>query len=429
MASLLVDSLKQHLDPSIVQALEDNDSLRNEAEQYLGGLLANDLLFSTEQFTAATSSLESRPPTLVEEIAELDQALRQIDLKLAQTATENGELIVDVSRDLDTVASQLDSRLKNETLAILSSLRDIAHNTSSGAKHAQKQLSSGGSGSDVVSASAVLLRMDSVLDVLELPTLCRLCIMQGNYHEALEVAMLVKMHVINFPKLATFKALDVKIDAELRVMVKGLVKLLNTNLKQSNILKIFQILNRPNLIALSTQDGTDSGKLSPELRERALKIIYLNSRFKFITSETSTLKPLLKLNKISYLKRFIEVYREHLFNSLSIYHAIFRTAKLDSDADRDHILVLSYVRSLVNLLLVEVRAHLPQSSLKEDDFDFISQRDGVILQLIYLCKSLDKYKLDFESTMTQELCCAEPVVVSEVDWARNLSKVKKFRSS
>lgn len=429
MASLLVNSLRSYLDPSLLVALDSNDSTKQQAEEYLDSLLANDELFSTDQFTAATAAAsKSRPVTLVEEIAELDQTLRQIDVKLAKTATENRELIVELSRDLTTVSSQLDFRLKNETSSILASLRDIGSDTSILSKSIAKTSTATGLNSGAAACSSVLLKIDSVLDVLELPTLCRLCIMQGNYHEALEVAMSVKMHAIKFPKLATFKALEQKIDVELRVMVRGLVKLLNTNLKQSNILKIFQILNRPDLIAIASQTPENGAQLSPELRERALKIIYLNSRFKFITTEISTLKPLLKLKKLTYLKRFIEVYREHLFNSLSIYHAIFRTTKLESDVDKDHFLVLSYVKSLVKLLLSEIRQHLPQSSTDENDFDFRSQRDGVILQLIYLCKSLDKYSLDFESAVVQELCCSEPILITEVDWSRNISKVKKFRS-
>lgn len=427
MAALLVDSLKDLLDPALVESLSSNDSLRQEAEEYLGGLLTNDQLFSTEQFTAATSTTsETRPVTLVEEIAELDQALRQIDLKLADKATENRELIVDVSADLANVASQLEFRLKNEAQAILSGLRDVGSDGRTSGKASVKLHFNGLQDHTISSSSSLLLKMDSVLDVLELPTLCRLCIMQGNYHEALEVAMLVKMHVIKLPHLSTFRILEKKIDVELRSMVRGLVKLLNTNLKQSNILKIFQILNRPDLVAIASQNSQDVTSLSAELRERALKIIYLNSRFRFITTETSTLKPLLKLKKLTYLKRFIEVYREHLFNSLSIYHAIFRTTKLESEADKDHFLVLSYVKSLVKLLLLELRAHLP-SHADEDDFDFRSQRDGVVLQLIYLCKSLDKYKLDFESTVTLDLCCSEPILVTEEDWSRNFSKVKKFR--
>lgn len=428
MASLLIDSLKDYLDASLVESLNSDESLRQEAERYLAGLLTNNELFSTENFTAVTTvDSKSRPITLTEEIAELDQALRQIELKLVDTAIKNREIIIEVSSDLNNVASQLDLRLKNEATAILSSLEHIRSESGTGIKNSTKITLTSTKNTETAAKSSLLLKMDSVLDVLELPTLCRLCIMQGNYHEALEVAMLVKIHGIKLANLATFKVLELKIDDELRVMVKGLVKLLNTNLKQSNILKIFQILNRPDLIAIAAQNSNNVSSLSPELRERALKIIYLNSRFRFITSETNSLKPLLKLKKLTYLKRFIEVYREHLFNSLSIYHAIFRTTKFDSDVDKDHFLVLSYVKSLVKLLLAELRDHLPVSS-DEDDFDFKSRRDGVILQLIYLCKSLDQYQLDFESTLTQDLCCSAPLLISEQDWIRNLSKVKKFRT-
>ncbi|SGZ49315.1 CIC11C00000003451 [Sungouiella intermedia] len=427
MSGLLIDTLKESLDPALAAQLNTSSHLREVADSYLQDLLINEQLLSTETFTTTSQedATGTHQKTLTEEIAELDLQLRQIDLQLAAITNSNRDLIVDVSRDLKTATNKIEVRLEKEISGMMHSLKDSHIRIDS--KSAERHTAS------ITLNNSVLSNIDSILDILELPTLCRLCIMQGNYQEALEISTLVKMLIIKFPKLAIFHKIQSQIEKELQLMVRGLIKLLNTNLKQSNILKIFQILNRPDLVQSSTSalsSASADPKSQARLREKSLKIIYLNSRFKFITDEAATLKPLLKLKKMTYLKRYIEVFREYLFNSLSIYQAIFMNSSLNSSTDEDKLLINTYIRNLVNLIVAELRLHLPASSkgLSDDDVDDASRRDGVILQIIYLCKSLDKYGVNFESAITWELCMKEPALISEEEWTRNLTKVKKFRT-
>lgn len=425
MSGLLIDTLKTGLDPLLSSTLDTDSQLRDVAESYLQELLINEQLLSTETFTT-TSQGETggeHKKTLTEEIAELDLSLRQIDLQLAALTNSNRDLIVDVSQDLKNATGKIEVDLEKGISAMVHSLKDshIRVDTKSTEKHL----------SSITINNTILSNIDSVLDLLELPTLCRLCIMQGNYQEALEISTLVKMLIIKLPKLVTFHKIQEQIEKELQLMVRGLIKLLNTNLKQSNILKIFQILNRQDLVQTSIDAGAklDSKQLSKQ-REKALKIIYLNSRFKFISNEVDNLKPLLKLRKMTYLKRCIEVYREYLFNSLSIYYAVFGSNLLNEASDEDKFLVSTYIKSLVKSMVTILRENFPVSSdiNAEDDLDFTSRRDGVILQIIYLCKSLDKYGVNFESAITWELCMKEPVLIKDEEWTRNLAKVKKFRA-
>lgn len=427
MSGLLIDTLKESLDPALAAQLNTSSHLREVADSYLQDLLINEQLLSTETFTTTSQedATGTHQKTLTEEIAELDLQLRQIDLQLAAITNSNRDLIVDVSRDLKSATNKIEVRLEKEISGMMHSLKDSHIRIDS--KSAERHTAS------ITLNNSVLSNIDSILDILELPTLCRLCIMQGNYQEALEISTLVKMLIIKFPKLAIFHKIQSQIEKELQLMVRGLIKLLNTNLKQSNILKIFQILNRPDLVQSSTSalsSASADPKSQARLREKSLKIIYLNSRFKFITDEAATLKPLLKLKKMTYLKRYIEVFREYLFNSLSIYQAIFMNSSLNSSTDEDKLLINTYIRNLVNLIVAELRLHLPASSkgLSDDDVDDASRRDGVILQIIYLCKSLDKYGVNFESAITWELCMKEPALISEEEWTRNLTKVKKFRT-
>lgn len=133
-------------------------------------------------------------------------------------------------------------------------------------------------------------------------------------------------------------------------------------------------------------------------------------------------KALDKFNKLTYLKRFIEIYREFIFSSLSMYHSIF-----NSSTDEDLLLINQFVRNLAQILCDEIRVYLPQID-DSDEFDVQSQKDGLILQIIYLCKSLANYNIDLESIIISDLCFSEKSLFEEEDWLRNLVKVKKIRS-
>lgn len=412
MLTLLLQTLAEGLEPRLAGLLED-PALRLEAEKYLLDLLLNDDLLSTDSYK--TSASETGPRTLTEEIAELDNAHRHTNMQLAAVANENRDLIVDVSSNIASIHSQIGLGLSNELQLVQRALDSVP-------SRFQVQLSEKLDGSIAVN-NAVLANIDPVLDLLELPTLCKLCIVQGNYQELLEVSLLAQTLVIRFPKLTTFQRIHWQVQQELGLMVRGLIKLLNTNLKQNNILKIFQILNKPDLV----------GHTSGPRKDRFLKMVFLNARFKFITNEIANLAPLIKFNRLTYLKRFIEVYREYIFNSLSVYFAIFGSSHDDSpdSACDDTILISQFVKNLVALLSDALYEHFPLLISKDtqtDDLDSNAQKDGVILQIIYLCKSLVKYNVDFEAIITWELCYRPNPLISEDDWLRNLAKVKKFRS-
>ncbi|KAK6456667.1 uncharacterized protein RJT20DRAFT_126691 [Scheffersomyces xylosifermentans] len=480
MSGILLETLKHDLEPELQRYVDSDAQLRELSDSYLQDLLINDELLSTEIYTTTTTTNEnqsSHKRTLIEEIAELDSRQHDINLKLAAITNENRDLIIDISNDLNTFNTTVSVDYNKEIDAMLKVLDVENHNSNA--------ISTTNTNNNVISAAqssmsttsnkfhvsinekltnaikinnSVLTNIDSVLDLLELPTLCKLCILQGNYQESLEISILVQALLIRFPKLVIFQRIQAQVEQELKLMVRGLIKLLNTNLKQNNILKIFHILNKLDILGYgsssdesikgyssqtksTTNNGTKNNNSNinrQHQKDKLLKIIYLNARFKFITNEIAALKPLIKFNKLSYLKRFIEIYREFIFNSFSIYYAIFNVSTSISNAsldtsNEDNLLINSFIRSLAILLVQELHKYLPEvfalKGAEEDvELDIQTKKDGLILQIIYLCKSLSKYNIDFESVILSELCFKENSLINEIDWTRNLSKVKKFRS-
>ncbi|RLV91994.1 Conserved oligomeric Golgi complex subunit 8 [Spathaspora sp. JA1] len=396
--SILLDTLKSGLDPQYQQLLDSNPELSTKSQEFLERLLINDDLLSTDTFMASSvNTTNDNSPTsrktLIEEIAELDSTHRAINLKLSQITDSNRDLIIDINNDLHTVVHD---QLLDSYPAKLDSISKLLESDVLVHTHTTSSIN-----------TLVLDKIDSILDILELPTLCKICILQGNYQEALEISMLIQTLIIRFPKLLIFTQIHQQIELELKSMVKGLLKLLTTDLKQNNIIKIFQILNKLDLLT-----GTNNLIVNDETNEKTklLKIIYLNSRYKFITNQVNSLDPLIKFNKLTYLKRFIETYREYIFNSLSIFTTIFKQQQ-----DENNLLINQFIQSLTELLIQQLHTHLK-------DIDQ-NQVNGIILQIIYLCKSLAGFSMDFESMIVYELCF-KLKLIGEEDWNGNLKKVK-----
>ena len=283
----------------------------------------------------------------------------------------------------------------------------------------------------IKSNDVILANIDSVLDFLELPTLCKLCISQGNYQESLEISILVQSLLIRFPKLTIFQRISKQVDVELELMAKGLIKLLNTNLKQNQILKIFQILSRLNLNCVASSSKSTSILLPVSSEDsfhktRFLKLIYLNGRFKFIIKELENLAPLIRFNRLTYLKRFVETYREHIFSSLSIYSTIFSTqatTNKETSENDDKALLYQYIKSLSMRLVEEINEYFPDLYFGKSDSDDYAEKDGFILQIIYLCKSVAKFGTNFETILMYELCYKRNTGITTEDWERNIAKV------
>lgn len=424
--SLLLDELLQLLEPKLRDNLTSDSETRNEVARYLESLLINDDLLSTETFT--TNYTKSKKRTLIEEIAELDHKYRQTDIKLTAITNENKTTIIEINQDLNAIN-------KDITINYADNVKRIKEIITKESVIKSKVVVNEKLISAIKTTSTVLSNVDSVLDYLELPTLCKLCISQGNYQESLEISMTAQALTIKYPNFVIFRHIRNQVEQELKLMVNGLIKLLNTNLKQSQLLRVFQILRKVDLVSSSTNDIIVA-------KERYLKMIYLNSRFRFIANELATLKPLIKFNKFTYLKRFIEVNREYLFNSLSLYYLLFSTfdapssSENSSGADDDgQLLLQQLIQTMADMLVQEFKTHFPKqtetNNNNQDDMgelEYNSQKDGLILQLIYLCRSLAKFNLDFESILVSEFCYSEHILFDEADWIRNLQKVKKFRN-
>lgn len=412
MSDILLENVIQDVDPRIKAQLENDPEKKQFAIDYLRELFQNDNLLSTDVFTTTTNDSPNRQKTLTEEIAELDDQQHKANIELANITNSNRDLIIGISEDLKLINENVTVNIKAQVDQIQSLLN-----------HKDNEVSQNTTNESLAyltdKDSAILANIDSILDLLELPSLCKICTLQGNYQEALEISLLAKSLKVKFPGVSIFTKINTQINMELQLIIKNLIKLLNTNLKQNNLLKIFNILNQLDLI--HSNDDLINPAQSEE-KTRFLKLIYLNSRYKYIVNDINNLTPLIKFNKVTYLKRFIETYRTEIYHSISMFFTICQSLGLASNEAEDNLLICQFVKNLSYWLIDQIKLHLPSSSEQDK-----SQLDGLILQLIYLCKSLAKFHQNFESLITWELCYKQQII-SESDWLSNLARVKNLNT-
>lgn len=161
----------------------------------------------------------------------------------------------------------------------------------------------------------ILINLQNITELMELPFLTRTCIRTGHYQEAIMVFSYSKSLQMKFPDSDIIKGIYNNVLNEVsNTMAVGLVKLLSTNLSVNSIKKI---LNYLSVIPPFDMKGSNT-----------LLNVYLSMRYDFIHNEilSYSLDSHTKMNDSlieMIIKRKIEVVREHLYSSLNIYSQNF----------------------------------------------------------------------------------------------------------
>ncbi|CDR37549.1 CYFA0S01e11936g1_1 [Cyberlindnera fabianii] len=323
--------------PTQVSQLLDNELLHNEILHYLHDLSSigsKDYLSSVPP-TPGMDIQEER--TLVQDIAELEAAQRSIDTQLKSVIVQSQQVIIDNKKELAHAESLFKSDFNSNLRALLRTFtEDDLEEMSDAPDPDLQELEADLEPSDkdrtfkaIVARvkdmiaqdsgekennhlSVVLENMEQILSILELPSLTGACIKAGYYSEALEISSYTRRLAIRFPKSDLVKEVEMGIQSEMSHMLIGLIRLLRTNLKQSSVIKIVSYLRR--IQPFSQAKDADE----------QLKRILLHARFQFIKYELESLTPL-KDSELheKFLKRSIEVIREHCFGSIMAFKNVF----------------------------------------------------------------------------------------------------------
>lgn len=381
--SVLLQDLSHGL-PDQIASLFDDEQLRTEILHFLNEIStieSKDYLSSVPP-TPASGNFKQEERTLVQDIAELEAQQRSIDSKLKSLVVENQGAIVETKKQL----TQAESLFEGEFQSIFKSIwRTFNENELEDVKEPQdlelqeleadlepeakdtsfhsvvlnvKKLVEA-DGEHNTNLSIVLENMEQVINILELPSLTGACIKAGYYSESLEISSYTRRLAIRFPHSDLIREVETGIKLEMSHMLTGLIRLLRTNLKQSSILKILSYLRR--IPPFSQVPDSDS----------QLKRILLHARYQFIKLELDSLRPLQEggLNE-NYLKRSIEVIREHGFGSIMTFKNVFPDA---DETEMGPVDIIAEEQSPAVLDIENEEQHTEQELIEEDTLDVDEQ--------------------------------------------------------
>lgn len=252
----------------------------------------------------------------------------------------------------------------------------------------------------------LLHNVERLVDVLEVPTLLSTAVTSGpvNHSSALDLSGHVRRLHSLYPESALVSSVAAETDSHIYQLALDLVLSLGTvGLKLASAIRTASLLRRlvPEIVPSTTKDA----------QEKTLGTVFLLRRTATLALTLDALEPLRNLadneksntapagNNTSwsggqhterYLKRYVEVFREHSFAIISMFRSVFvPQASESTDPLQPVPLGLStLVLHLVDMLLEPLDSYLP---VIRDQ----SSRDSILTQVLYCAGSLGRLGGDF----------------------------------
>lgn len=258
----------------------------------------------------------------------------------------------------------------------------------------------------------VLENLSSISDLLELPMIVSTCVKTGHYQEALMCYSHARTLPLKFPGVSLVQSIVNEIRKEITTtMLEGLVKLLRSNLTVNAIKKTVTYLS-------SVPPFSDN--------PQALQQVFLTMRYKFIEAEiasytiddttTDTVKEMM-------LKRKIEVVREHVYGTVSVFTSTFTSQTADVDIPLfeeksrpvpTSIALLQFVNECSDMLVQELVRYKHHAT------------ESVCLQLVYCSFRLSDNNVNFHHLFINKLW--ENSVFSKAQLQSAMEKRKELAS-
>ncbi|SCV01126.1 LAMI_0G09472g1_1 [Lachancea mirantina] len=330
------------------------------------------------------------PGSIVEEIAETDAKMAQLELELRSLLLDNkttilkSSLDVSVSLDLNNILKEMDELWElrggtpthkenhqfDDTLAALHKERPAQETKDGFAAALQNLKIQESTGTHVIDDLGLALdNMPGVNDILELPSLVAVCIKMGHYNEAILCHVQAQKLAARFPDIEIIKQVVSTITEEITTnMLQGLVRLLETNSVINTMKKTVGFLH-------SIPPFTEN--------DDALLQVFLTMRFNFIYAELRSYDaPKDASDAICemLMKRKIEAIREHAYNAFVVISSISNISTQDialpifeelQPAKPTNLSILVFVKKCIDMLVADLNSY--KSVLSE----------SVCLQLIY----------------------------------------------
>ncbi|RUP50727.1 Dor1-like family-domain-containing protein [Jimgerdemannia flammicorona] len=364
-----------------------------------------DLLTSSEwskdYLTRLTSmsldSLSNEPALLSEEQTKIRSELKDLAFREYPSFIHANECRLEVHDTMD----QLSSHLATFTRTV-PSLESACHDFT-----AQAALLT----QDRARVSTVLDSHQALLDILEIPPLMETCVRNGYYAEAMDLAAHVQRLQLRHPTIPLIAQIADQVRAASELMLTQLVTLLRRPIKLPAAMNVVGYLRRMEAFE----------------NEVELRMVFLKCRDDYLRGLVDALKKE-SLNGFNskvidrggveafeYLKKYIDLQREQLFDIITQYWSIFSEDHVSSASAYSLPLPFSssssassstfsnstaavtilpdYIVHLLTSFRQTLATHLPQIT----DISYLS---SLLTQLMYCGMSLGRVGLDFRHLVT-----------------------------
>ncbi|WVW79692.1 hypothetical protein I302_101662 [Kwoniella bestiolae CBS 10118] len=217
-------------------------------------------------------------------------------------------------------------------------------------------------------AALVQEHQDKLLDLLELPQLMETCVRNGYYQEAME--LLNHCHSLSkkYASVALVQDVNREVEGILQLMLAQLLALLREPVKLPALVKTVSFLRR-----LDAMDESELGLVFISSR-------YHNFRAQLLSIDRDKAEP------VRYLRKYIDLFREHVYDIIAQFTAIFLEA---SSSPIAALHITSFARQAITDLVDLVTAYIPRISSDSGSMS------SILVQLGYCAMSFSRVGLDF----------------------------------
>ncbi|KAK7680555.1 hypothetical protein QCA50_016337 [Cerrena zonata] len=325
--------------------------------------------------TLQLPSLESEPTTLASSAAQLTNALTTLCYTSYPTFLSLHSTTSTLSSSLTSLSSSLDS-----LLSTLPSLESSAKNFAQETRKIQQ---------DRRKASLVLEHHDKLYDSLSLPLLLDSCVRNHNYNEALLLANHASTLAKRFPNNPLVQSVRDECDSRMQAMLGQLLGVLHEQAKLPALFRAITFLRKMEVL--------DEDELA--LAFLAGRSIYLATALKATETEkkgTDEGSDKAKESYSRYLKRYIDVWREGVYDVITQFTTIFieRAPSTSSEPpSRLSALLTTFATHHLDLLLSALQDTLPQIP----DPTLLT---SLLTQLTYCANSFARVNMDFRALIS-----------------------------
>ena len=217
----------------------------------------------------------------------------------------------------------------------------------------------------------VLEHQNVLVDLLEIPQLMETCVWNGYYSEAMDLASHVRLLLVRYP-LSIVRSIQQQVQASADLMLIQLIQHLRQPIKLAAAMNVIGHLRR--------MDVFES--------EMELRMVFLRCRHDHLTQRLDRIKIRKEddgaQEAFEYMKRYIDVMREQMFEIATQYMSVF------SHQEQQSILILSDY--MVRLISDHFQTTLQAQLAKITDTSSLA---SLLTQIQYCGMSLGRIGLDF----------------------------------